>query len=117
MVSRAARRVCVVICGLSEGRAPNEASQMRARIAIFLTIIQAILFAAHWFVYDTWMDFTGAADPADVPAAKVVVFLLSTSFVITSLLAFRYSNTLIRILYTLSAVWLGMLSFFFFAAG
>ena len=90
---------------------------MRARIAIFVSIIQAILFAAHWFVYATWMNFIGAAHSEGVPAAKIVVFLLSTSFVITSLLAFRYSNILIRILYTLSAVWLGMLSFFFLAAG
>lgn len=89
---------------------------MRARIAIFMSIIQAILFAAHWFVYATWVDFTRAADSADVPTAKIVVFLLSISFVITSLLAFRYSNVLVRILYTLSAVWLGMLSFFFLAA-
>jgi hypothetical protein len=42
--------------------------------------------------------------------------LLSVSFVIASLLAFRYSNILIRAFYTISAVWLGMLSFFFLAA-
>src|SRR2546429_4743574 len=41
---------------------------------------------------------------------------LSMIFVTTSLLAFRYSNILIRIFYTISAVWLGMLSFFFLAA-
>lgn len=89
---------------------------MRGRIAIFVSIIQAILFGAHWFVYATWMDFIGVAGSHGVQVAKIVVFLLSTSFVITSLLAFRYSNILIRILYTISAVWLGMLSFFFFAA-
>ena len=89
---------------------------MRARIAIFMSIIQALLFAAHWFVYATWMNFIGAGHSEGVPAAKIVVFLLATSFVTTSLLALRYSNTLIRILYTISAVWLGMLSFFFFAA-
>lgn len=89
---------------------------MRARIAVFMSIIQAILFAAHWFVYATWIDFFGAVGSRSVLAVKIVVIVLSTSFVITSLLAFRYSNILIRILYTFSAVWLGMLSFFFFAA-
>src|SRR5712692_10863639 len=89
---------------------------MRVRIAVFISIIQAILFAVHWFVYATWMSFTGAPNAPGVSAAKVILVLLSVSFIITSLLAFRYSNILIRILYTISAVWLGMLSFFFLAA-
>ena len=89
---------------------------MRVRITIFTSIIQAILFAVHWFVYATWMSFRGAAKTPGVTAAKIILVLLSVSFVITSLLAFRYSNMLIRIFYTISAVWLGMLSFFFLAA-
>src|SRR5713101_8512197 len=89
---------------------------MRGRIAIFTSIIQAILFAVHWFVYATWMSFTGAANTPAVSVAKIILVLLSVSFVITSLLAFRYSTMLIRIFYTISAVWLGMLSFFFLAA-
>jgi hypothetical protein len=89
---------------------------MRARIAVSVCIIQAILFAVHWFVYATWMSFTGAASAPGVGAAKIVLALLSVSFVITSLLAFRYSNILIRVFYTVSAVWLGMLSFFCLAA-
>src|SRR5712664_4457460 len=94
----------------------NEASQMRVRIAILMSIIQVILFAVHWFVYATWMSFAGAANAPGVSAAKIILVLLSVSFVITSLLAFSYSNILIRILYTISAVWLGMLSFLFLAA-
>ena len=89
---------------------------MHARIAIFMSIIQAILLAVHWFVYATWMSFMGAANTPGVSAAKVILVVLSVSFVSTSLLAFRYSNMLIRIFYTMSAVWLGMLSFFFLAA-
>ena len=89
---------------------------MHGRMVTFISIIQAILFAVHWFVYATWMSFTGTANAPGVSVAKIILGLLSVSFVITSLLAFRYSNTLIRILYTISAVWLGMLSFFFLAA-
>jgi uncharacterized protein len=89
---------------------------MRARIAISVCTIQAVLFAVHWFVYATWMSFTGAANVPGVAAAKIVLALLSVSFVITSLVAFRYSNILIRVFYTVSAVWLGMLNFFFLAA-
>jgi predicted MPP superfamily phosphohydrolase len=89
---------------------------MRGRMAVFISIIQVILFAVHWFVYATWMSFTGTANAPGVSAAKIILVLLSVSFVITSLLAFSYSNILIRILYTISAVWLGMLSFLFLAA-
>lgn len=89
---------------------------MRARISVFVCIIQAILFAVHWFVYATWMSFTGAANAPVLGAARIILALLSVSFVITSFLAFRYSNILIRVFYTISAVWLGMLSFFFLAA-
>src|SRR5260370_25122630 len=89
---------------------------MRGRMAVFISIIQVILFAAHWFVYATWMSFTGTANAPGSSAAKIILVLLSVSFVITSLLAFSYSNILIRILYTISAVWLGMLSFLFLAA-
>jgi predicted MPP superfamily phosphohydrolase len=89
---------------------------MRPRMAVFISIIQVILFAVHWFVYATWMSFTGTANAPGDSAAKIILVLLSVSFVITSLLAFSYSNILIRIFYTISAVWLGMLSFFFLAA-
>jgi len=39
------------------------------------------------------------------------------SFVATSLLAFRYTNAVLRALYKASAVWLGLLSFLFLGAG
>ena len=42
--------------------------------------------------------------------------LLSVSFVIASLLAWRYSHFLVQVLYRISAVWLGTLSFLFLAA-
>src|SRR5437899_10691683 len=89
---------------------------MRARIAIFISVIQSILLAVHWFVYATGMSFTGAANTPGVSPAKIILALLSVSFVITSLLAFRFSNMLIRIFYTISPVWLGLLIFFFLAA-
>jgi uncharacterized protein len=85
-------------------------------IAIFLAIIQSILFAAHWFVYRTWSDFWVQGDPPGISATAWAVAILSVSFVIASLLAWRYANVLVQILYRLAAVWLGLLSFLFFAA-
>jgi len=42
--------------------------------------------------------------------------VLSVSFVLASLLAWRSSHVVVRVLYTVSAVWLGTLSFCFLAA-
>jgi predicted MPP superfamily phosphohydrolase len=48
---------------------------------------------------------------------EVAVGVLSVSFLAATLLAFRYSNPAVRTLYRIAAVWLGMVSFLFFAAG
>ncbi len=89
---------------------------MRSRIAVFIVVIQAILLLAHWFLYETWMDFLVFADPPGISKLQVVLAILSVSFVTASLLAWRYPHFLVRVFYTLSAVWLGTLSFLFLAA-
>jgi uncharacterized protein len=89
---------------------------VRIRIAIVVAVLQSILFLAHWFVYETWAGFWGVPDPTAPSNPQIAVALLSVSFVITSLLAFRYSNILVRLFYMFAAVWLGILSFCFFAA-
>jgi len=48
---------------------------------------------------------------------QVTVGLLSVSFLSASLLAFRFTNRAVRTLYRIAAVWLGIVSFLFFAAG
>lgn len=86
----------------------------RSRISIFVIIVQSFLFLGHWFVYETWIAFWGM--PASPGKFRLLVALLSVSFVSASFLAFRYYNALIRLLYTLAGVWLGFASFFFFAS-
>jgi uncharacterized protein len=87
---------------------------MRARIFYFVLIVQSILFAGHWFVYETLISFFG---PSESPAKLRLLFaILSVSFVSATWLAFHYSNFFVRLLYTLAAVWLGFASFFFFAS-
>ena len=89
---------------------------MRSRIAVFVIVIQSILLLAHWFLYDTWTAFWGTPDPSGTWPLKVALALLSVSFVIASLWAWRSSHTVVRVFYTISAVWLGALSFLFLAA-
>jgi uncharacterized protein len=85
----------------------------RNRIAIFLTIIQAILFLAHAFVYRTW---TFARPDSGQRWLEAALFLLSISFVTASLLAFRYTSAPVRVLYRAAAIWMGLFSFLFLAA-
>lgn len=89
---------------------------MRSQIIVFIAVVQSVLLLAHWFLYETWMDFWVFADPPGISKLQIALALLSVSFVSASLLAWRYSHVLVRVFYTISAVWLGTLSFFFLAA-
>ncbi len=82
---------------------------MRIRIAVFVSIVQSILFLAHWAVYATLTAFWH--DPiASSGGLKVAFAVLSVSFVAASFLGFRYSNAFVRVFYTLAAAWLVMLN-------
>jgi predicted MPP superfamily phosphohydrolase len=89
---------------------------VRRRIGIFVLIIQSILFLIHFFLYQTWTFFADGAGPQAHLALQLSIAVLSVSFVAASLLAFRYSNFIVRAYYTISAVWLGFVNFGFLAA-
>lgn len=86
------------------------------RWIIFVSIVQSILFLGHWFFYRTLVRFFGVASPAKLLTLKVALGLLSVSLVLTSFLAFRYSNFPVRCLYTAAASWLGIFYLFILAA-
>lgn len=91
---------------------------MPSRIVRFIVIVQMLMFLSHWFLYETWNYFfeisrTGGSHAS--LALKITMAVLSVSFVTASLLAFRYFNIFVRVLYIIAAVWLGMLNYFFFA--
>jgi predicted MPP superfamily phosphohydrolase len=77
--------------------------------------VQLVLFAAHAFVYETWILSRHGPDPP-LTLLKIAMAALSVSFVAASLLAFRSFNFWIRLLYKLAAVWLGFLNQFLWAA-
>ena len=89
---------------------------MKAWPALAILIIQVILFLAHWFVYFTWIAFWPSLAPAAGADLRVVMLVLAFSFVVASLLSFRYSNSAVRVFYWLAAVWLGFLNFFFWTS-
>jgi len=78
--------------------------------------VQVILVLAHLVVYETWTAFATPVDPPGVSGLAIAFGLLSISFVVASLLAFRYYNLFVRVFYTLAAGWLGILNFCFFGS-
>src|SRR6266436_1775271 len=92
---------------------PNDSRIAGARIVSFVTVIVGILLAANWFVCQTWNRFWG---PPSVPLWQIIPSMLSISFVVTTLFGLSHSNALLRVVYRVSAIWLGVLSFTFFAS-
>jgi predicted MPP superfamily phosphohydrolase len=78
------------------------------RFTLFISIVQSILFLGHWFLYKTLVRFFRVINPSRLVTLKIALSLLSVSLVLTSFLAFRYSNLAVRCLYTAAASWLGI---------
>lgn len=89
---------------------------MRMRIFKFATFVQLVLFTAHFFVYETWTLLRRAPDPPGFSWLALAAGILSVTFLSASLLAWRYKNLAVRVYYTAASVWLGFLSFLFFAS-
>src|SRR6202167_4173986 len=81
-----------------------------------IVILQAVLFLTHFLVYETWTFSPAGSDLPGTLWIKLVLGLLSVSFVAAFLLAFRYTNVAVRAFYRITAVWLGFLTFLFLAA-
>jgi uncharacterized protein len=75
-----------------------------------------VLFLGHFLVYQTWTFSPAGGNTPGGLWIKPVLGFLSVSFVAASLLAFRYTNSAVRAFYRIAAVWLGFLTFLFFAA-
>lgn len=86
---------------------------MKAWPVVAILVIQAILFLGHWFVYSTFIAFSPGLTPVAAADLRIVMIILAFSFVFASLLSFRFSNSVVRVIYWAAAVWLGFASFFF----
>ncbi len=89
--------------------------RLRTNLIGFITVIQSVLFLVHFLLYETW-TFSLPASASSALWVKLILRSLSVSFVAASLLAFRYTNGAVRVFYRGSAIWLGLLTFLFFAA-
>jgi uncharacterized protein len=89
---------------------------LRKRLVVFISILQSVFFLAHYLLYETWIYESGTSLPGHGHAVgplwiKLLLGILSVTFVPASLLAFNYTNVAVRIFYRIAAVWTGVLSF------
>lgn len=89
--------------------------RIRPGLLGFLAVFQSVMLATHMLLYETW-TFSGRESPlAPLRWLRFVALFLSCSFLAATLLAFRYTHLVVRVFYRLAAVWLGLVSFLFFA--
>jgi uncharacterized protein len=90
--------------------------RLNRRIAVFAAIVQSILLLAHLFVYETWTTLWGTPQGVRLMVLKIVTAVLAVSFVPATLLAHRYFNGPVRLVYRFASIWLGVFNFLFIAA-
>ena len=88
----------------------------RKRLFGFIAVIQSILWLAHLLLYKTWTFSPTGNNTHGAFWIRLCLGFLSVSFVTASLLAFRYTNALLRAFYRAAAVWVGLLTFLLPAA-
>src|ERR1700738_588527 len=86
------------------------------RLIGLIAVIQSVLCLTHLLLYKTWTFSPTGSDIHGTFWIRLMLGLLSVSFVAASLLAFRYTNAALRAFYRVAAVWMGLLTFLFVAA-
>lgn len=81
-------------------------------IIIFLSVAQTLIFIGHWTLYKTVIHFLELGQTA-VFSLRVVLFILSISFILSSVLMFFFYDLVSRASYYISAAWLGIFWYLF----
>ena len=79
--------------------------------------VQSILLVANLFLYATWIAFHPSLGATTRVVLGIVALAAGVSFVAASLLTWSYFNWVVRVFYTIAAVWVGLMNFCIFAAG
>ena len=90
--------------------------RLSKRVRVFAVTLQAVLFLAHFFLYETWTFSSAQVHISGPQWIKLVLGFLSVTFIPASLFALRYTNAFVRAFYRIAAVWAGLLSFLFIAS-
>jgi uncharacterized protein len=96
------------------------------RFLVFLTFFQTVLIAVHGLLFLTWVYFWaphipgegGVYDFSPLRYWRLLTALgiLAVSFLATSLIGFRTTNVILRVVYRITAVWLGFVNYAFLSS-
>ena len=89
---------------------------MKAWPILGIAFIQCIFLLDNWFLYYTWISFCGHPAPVPDLALRAALLVLAFSFVVAALLSFHWANALVRVIYLVASLWLGLLNFLFWGA-
>jgi uncharacterized protein len=81
-----------------------------------IVVLQSVLLFGHFLVYQTWKFSPAGEEPRGSNWIRLILSILSVSFVPASFLAFRSTHLAVRVFYRITAIWTGLLSFLFFAS-
>jgi uncharacterized protein len=81
-----------------------------------ILVVQTILSLAHYFLYRTWLHFGWPLSFLAQLGIHAALFLLSFSFILACMLAFRYADPVTAFIYKCAVLWLGFLHLLFLAA-
>ncbi len=75
----------------------------------------AVTYLMHYFLFQTLVSFLNITGQIYLIILKIIFILLPISFIIASILIARFSNIIIRLYYTVSASWFGVMLYFVLA--
>lgn len=73
----------------------------------FIVLMQSLLLFGHWLLYRTIIRFLDITNPGALFGMRIGFMALSISFVMASLLVFKYYNRFVKTLYVFASGWLG----------
>lgn len=82
---------------------------MNTRFALFIGIIQGLLFVGHALLYLALNQFLEIPEGPATTALQTALAVLSVSFMTASIVTYRTDHPLARWFYNIAAVWLGLL--------
>lgn len=85
-------------------------------IFIFMFIVSTFLYVANLVVYEALAGIFNVTRVGDLMLLGTALFVLSASFIVSTMIGMKYYNVFTRWYYLVSAVWIGLFTYLFFAA-
>lgn len=85
-------------------------------IFMFVFIVSVFLYVANLVVYEALASIFNVTRTGDLLLLGGALFVLSASFIVSTVVGMKYYNAFTRWYYLVSAVWIGLFTYLFFAA-